>query len=91
MAADLNICCKKGLSERFDSTIGAGTVLMPFGGRYQMTPIQTMVAKLPVPRARPPPSAVMTYGFHPQVMAQSPYEGAYLSVVEPDEAGGGGL
>ena len=82
MAGDLNICCKKGLSERFDSTIGAGTVLMPFGGRYQMTPIQTMVAKLPVTEGETTTVSGMSYGFHPQVMAQSPYEGAYLSVVE---------
>ena len=82
MAGDLNICGKKGLSERFDSTIGAGTVLMPFGGKYQLTPIQTMVAKLPVGMGETRTVSGMSYGFHPQVMAQSPYEGAYLSVVE---------
>ena len=82
MAGDLNICSKKGLSERFDSTIGAGTVLMPFGGRHQLTPIQTMVAKLPVTEGETTTVSGMSYGFHPQVMAQSPYEGAYLSVVE---------
>ncbi len=48
LVADLNVCSKKGLSERFDSTIGAATVLMPFGGKYQLTPVQAMVAKLPV-------------------------------------------
>ena len=47
-SSDLNVCCKKGLCERFDSTIGAGTVLMPFGGQYQLTPVQAMAAKLPV-------------------------------------------
>ncbi len=82
MAGDLNICSKKGLSERFDSTIGAGTVLMPFGGKYQLTPTQTMVAKLPVLEGETTTVSGMAYGFHPQVMAQSPYEGAYLSVVE---------
>ncbi len=82
MAGDLNICSKKGLSERFDSTIGAGTVLMPFGGRYQLTPAQAMVAKLPVLEGETTTVSGMSYGFHPQVMAQSPYEGAYLSVVE---------
>ena len=82
MAGDLNICSKKGLSERFDSTIGAGTVLMPFGGKYQLTPTQTMVAKLPVLEGETTTVSGMSYGFHPQVMAQSPYEGAYLSVVE---------
>ena len=82
LVGDLNICSKKGLSERFDSTIGAGTVLMPFGGRYQLTPNQTMVAKLPVLEGETATVSGMSYGFHPQVMAQSPYEGAYLSVVE---------
>ncbi len=82
MVGDLNICSKKGLSERFDSTIGAGTVLMPFGGKYQLTPAQTMVAKLPVLEGETTTVSGMSYGFHPQVMAQSPYEGAYLSVVE---------
>ncbi|MEG2206962.1 MAG: phosphoribosylformylglycinamidine synthase [Clostridia bacterium] len=82
MVGDLNICSKKGLSERFDSTIGAGTVLMPFGGEQQLTPIQTMVAKLPVLQGETTTVSGMSYGFHPQVMAQSPYEGAYLSVVE---------
>ncbi|MCI5956241.1 MAG: phosphoribosylformylglycinamidine synthase [Clostridiales bacterium] len=82
LVGDLNICSKKGLSERFDSTIGAGTVLMPFGGRYQLTPAQAMVAKLPVLEGETTTVSGMSYGFHPQVMAQSPYEGAYLSVVE---------
>lgn len=82
MAGDLNICSKKGLGERFDSTIGAATVLMPFGGRYQLTPIQAMAAKLPVPEGKTSTVSGMSYGFHPQVMEQSPYEGAYLSVVE---------
>ena len=82
MAADLNICGQVGLSERFDSTIGAGTVLMPFGGKKQLTPIQAMVAKLPVLKGETQTVSGMSYGFHPQVMAQSPFEGAYLSVVE---------
>ncbi|MDD3335490.1 MAG: phosphoribosylformylglycinamidine synthase, partial [Eubacteriales bacterium] len=82
MVSDLNICSKKGLSERFDSTIGAGTVLMPFGGKHQLTPVQTMVAKLPVLHGQTKTVSGMSYGFHPQVMEQSPYEGAYLSVVE---------
>ncbi len=81
MVSDLNICSKKGLSERFDSTIGAGTVLMPFGGKTQLTPAQAMVAKLPVPGETATVSG-MAYGFHPQIMEQSPFEGAYLSVVE---------
>jgi phosphoribosylformylglycinamidine synthase len=82
MVADLNICSKKGLSERFDSTIGAGTVLMPFGGSRQLTPAQAMAAKLPVPHGETRTCSGMAYGFHPQLMEQSPYEGAYLSVAE---------
>ncbi|MDD3410934.1 MAG: phosphoribosylformylglycinamidine synthase [Eubacteriales bacterium] len=82
MVSDLNICSKKGLSERFDSTIGAATVLMPFGGVRQLTPAQAMAAKLPVPHGETDTVSGMAYGFHPQVMEQSPYEGAYLSVVE---------
>ena len=82
MVSDLNICSKKGLSERFDSTIGAGSVLMPFGGKTQLTPAQAMAAKLPVLHGDTDTCSGMAYGFHPQLMAQSPYEGAYLSVVE---------
>ena len=82
MVSDLNICGKKGLVERFDSTIGAGTVFMPFGGRKQLTPIQTMVAKLPVMAGETTTVSGMSYGFHPQIMEQSPFEGAYLAVVE---------
>ncbi len=81
MVSDLNICSKQGLSERFDSTIGAATVLMPFGGKRMLTPIQTMVAKLPVPGETDTVSG-MAYGFHPELEAQSPYEGSYLAVVE---------
>ena len=82
MVTDLNVCCKKGLAERFDSTIGAGTVLMPFGGTRQLTPAQAMAAKLPVPHGETRTCSGMAYGFHPQIMEQSPYEGAYLSVAE---------
>ena len=82
MVSDLNICSKKGLSERFDSTIGAAAVVMPFGGKNQLTPIQTMAAKLPVLEGETTTCSGMAYGFHPQVMDGSPYEGAYLSVVE---------
>ena len=81
MVSDLNICSKQGLSERFDSTIGAATVLMPFGGRRMMTPIQTMVAKLPVMGETDTVSG-MAYGFHPELESQSPYDGSYLAVVE---------
>jgi len=82
MVSDLNICSKKGLSERFDSTIGAASVLMPFGGKTQLTPTQAMAAKLPVAHGDTDTCSGMAYGFHPQLMAQSPYEGAYQSVVE---------
>ena len=82
MVTDLNICSKQGLSERFDSSIGAGTVLMPFGGRRQLTPAQAMAAKLPVQHGETATCSGMAYGFHPQMMEQSPYEGAYLSVAE---------
>ena len=81
MLSNLNICSKQGLSERFDSTIGAATVLMPFGGKRMLTPIQTMVAKLPVLGETDTVSG-MAYGFHPELEAQSPYEGSYLAVVE---------
>jgi phosphoribosylformylglycinamidine synthase len=82
LAEDLNICSKRGLAERFDATIGAGTVLMPFGGTYQKTPIQAMVCKLPVPGGRTETCSVMAYGCNPYLLEQSPYHGAYLAVVE---------
>ncbi len=82
MLGSLNICSKQGLSERFDSTIGAATVLMPYGGARQLTPNQAMVAKLPVRYGVTDTVSGMAYGFHPELMEQSPYEGAYLAVVE---------
>ncbi|MBQ6003927.1 MAG: phosphoribosylformylglycinamidine synthase, partial [Clostridia bacterium] len=82
MAGDLNICSKRGLSERFDSTIGAGTVLMPFGGSKQLTPIQTMIHKIPVESGDTNAVSFMSWGYNPYVMERSPYHGAYLSVVE---------
>ncbi|MBQ7184778.1 MAG: phosphoribosylformylglycinamidine synthase, partial [Clostridia bacterium] len=82
MARDLNICSKRGLSERFDSTIGAGTVLMPFGGREQMTPIQAMVQKVSVEKKHTSDCSLMAWGYDPFVAEKSPYHGAYLAVVE---------
>lgn len=82
LLADLNVCSKRGLGERFDSTIGAGTVLMPFGGNRQRTPIQAMVCKLPVPGGKTETCSVMAYGCNPHLLEQSPYHGAYLAVVE---------
>ncbi len=82
LAADLNICSKRGLSERFDSTIGAGTVLMPFGGKHQLTPIQAMVQKISVEKKHTDDCSLMAFGYNPFITEQSPYHGAYLAVVE---------
>ncbi len=82
LAGDLNICSKRGLSERFDSTIGAGTVLMPFGGRNQLTPIQAMVHKISVEKKHTSDCSVMSWGYNPFITEKSPYHGAYLAVVE---------
>ncbi len=81
MVADLNVCSKKGLSERFDSTIGAATVLMPFGGAYQLTPQNAMVAKLPVDGETNTCSG-MAWGYNPYLTSQNQYVGARLAVVE---------
>ena len=78
----LNTSSRKGLSERFDSTIGAGTVLMPFGGKQQLTPIQTMVAKLPVLGGETTTCSGMAWGYNPFIACESPYHSAYLAVVE---------
>ncbi len=82
LAGDLNVCSKRGLSERFDSTIGAGTVLMPFGGKYQMTPPQAMVHLIPVEKGETDTVSFMAWGGNPYVLEKSPYHGAYLAVVE---------
>ena len=82
LAADLNICSKRGLSERFDSTIGAGTVLMPFGGKNQLTPIQAMVQKISVEKQHTDDVSLMAWGYNPFITERSPYHGAYLAVVE---------
>ena len=81
LVSDLNACSNKGLSERFDSTIGAATVLMPFGGARQLTPAQAMVAKFPVDGETTTVSG-MAWGFNPFIMDADQYRGAYLSVVE---------
>ena len=81
MVGDLNICSKKGLSERFDSTIGAATVLMPFGGSHQLTPQMAMAAKLPVDGETTTCSG-MAWGFNPYLMSADPYKGAMLAVVD---------
>jgi len=79
---DLNVCSKKGLVERFDSTIGAGTVLLPFGGKYQATPTEGMAAKVPVLSGDTTTGTVMTYGYNPQLAQWSPFHGALYAVVE---------
>ncbi len=82
LVKDLNVASKRGLSERFDSTIGAGTVLMPFGGKRQLTPIQAMVHKISVEKGDTDTCSLMSYGYNPFIMEKSPYHGAYLAVVE---------
>ena len=82
LAGDLNVCSKRGLSERFDSTIGANTVVMPFGGKYQMTPAQVMAAKIPMLEKETTTCSVMSWGYNPFITSKSPYHGAYLAVVE---------
>ncbi|MDO5329102.1 MAG: phosphoribosylformylglycinamidine synthase [Coriobacteriia bacterium] len=82
VASSLNCCSKRGLSERFDSTIGAGTVLMPFGGKNQLTPIQAMVNKVSIERGHTDDCSLMAFGYNPYVSENSPYHGAYLAVVE---------
>ncbi len=82
MASDLNVCSKRGLSERFDSTIGAGTVLMPFGGKNQLTPIQAMVQKISMEKSHTEDCSLMAWGYNPYISEKSPYHGAYLAVIE---------
>ena len=82
LASDLNVCSKRGLSERFDSTIGRGTVLMPFGGKKQLTPIQAMVNKVSGEKRDTSTVSVMAYGYNPYITEKSPYHGSYLAVVE---------
>lgn len=82
LAGNLNVCSQKGLSEKFDSTIGAGTVVMPFGGKYQMTPAQSMVQKISVEDDTSETCSVMAWGYDPYISEKSPYHGAYLAVVD---------
>jgi len=82
VVADLNVCSKRGLAERFDSTIGAGTVLMPFGGKRQKTPAQAMAALIPALSGETTTCSVMAFGGNPYELEKSPYRGAYRAVVE---------
>ena len=82
LLADLNVCSQKGLVEMFDSSIGAGSVLMPYGGRYQLTETQAMVARLPVLKGKTDAVTMMAYGFDPYLSSWSPYHGAIYAVTE---------
>lgn len=79
--SDLNVCSKKGLVEMFDSSIGAGTVVMPYGGKYQLSPTQTMIAKLPLDKGECDTVTMMSYGLDPFLLSWSPYHGAIYSIV----------
>ncbi len=92
--SDLNVCSKKGLSEMFDSSIGAGSVLMPFGGKYRLTPAQVMAAKVPVLNGNTMTATMMSYGFDPFISSISPYHGAVyacISSVSKIAAAGGDI
>lgn len=78
----LEVCSQKGLSERFDSSIGAGTVLMPFSGKYQLTPEEAMVAKIPLLKGETDDATAMSYGYIPGISRWSPFHGAAYAVVE---------
>ncbi len=82
MLDDLNVCSQKGLVEMFDASIGAGSVFMPYGGKYQLTETQAMVAKLPVLKGKTDTVTMMSYGFDPYLSSWSPYHGAVYAVVE---------
>lgn len=82
LMANLNVCSQKGLVEKFDSTIGSSTVLMPFGGKYQLTPTQAMAAKIPVLKGQTDTCSIMGWGYNPFISEKSPYHGAMLAVVE---------
>ena len=82
MMSNLNIASQHGLAERFDSTIGAGTVFMPFGGKYQLTPQQNMVAKVPTLHKDTDTATVMAFGYNPKLSAKNPYMGALYAVVD---------
>ena len=82
MLGDLNVCSQKGLVEMFDGSIGAGSVYMPYGGRYQLTETQSMVAKLPVLKGKCDTVTMMSYGFDPYLSSWSPYHGSVYAVLE---------
>ena len=82
LMGSLNVCSQKGLVEKFDSTIGAGTVLMPYGGVYQMSPSQAMAAKIPVLKGETNTCSLMGWGYNPDLSVVSPYHGAMMAVIE---------
>ena len=82
LITDLNVCSQRALVQRFDSTVGAATVLMPFSGKTQQTPVQAMAAKIPVLNAKTNTASLMGWGYNPAVAVQSPYHGAMLAVIE---------
>lgn len=82
LVEDINVCGKRGLVERFDSTIGSGTVIMPFGGKTQRTPSQAMVNKISVEKKHTNTASVMSWGFNPYISQNNPFDGGYLAVVE---------
>ena len=82
LLSDLNICSKRGLNERFDSNIGANTVLLPFGGKNQLTPIQAMVHKVSVEKGDSGTCSIMSYGYNPFISEKSPFHGAYMAVID---------
>ncbi|WP_018249478.1 phosphoribosylformylglycinamidine synthase [Orenia marismortui] len=80
--SDINVCSQKGLVEKFDSSIGAGTVLMPFGGKYQLTPTQSMVAKIPMLKGDTSTGTIMSHGYNSKLSTWSPFHGALYAVIE---------
>ncbi len=82
MLADLNVCGKKGLVERFDNCVGAATVNYPYGGKYQLTPTENMIAKIPTLNEETTTGTIMSYGFDPNLSSWSPFHGAVYAVVE---------
>ncbi|MGM0603578.1 MAG: phosphoribosylformylglycinamidine synthase [Bacillota bacterium] len=80
--SDINVASKKGLVEKFDSTVGAGTVLMPFGGKYKLTPAQSMAAKIPLIKGETNTATIMSYGYNPKLTTWSPFHGALYAVIE---------
>ena len=82
LVSDLNVCCQKGLTERFDGSIGARTVIWPYGGKDQLTPSQVMAAKIPCLKGESGTASVMAYGFDPYLSSESPFRGAVFAIVE---------